>query len=88
MTQTRSAKNGKCANDTRLPVDEGISQSMPVAGVSYREDQPYRQDVGSIIIVNAMVGAETMTGVSGHKVYALPHDKLQEVLKKYNRLAK
>ena len=39
-------------------------------------------------IINAMVGAETMTGVAGHKVYALPHDKLQEVLKKYNRLAK
>jgi hypothetical protein len=28
-----------------------------------------------------------MTGVDGHKVYALPHDKLREVLKKYNRLA-
>jgi L-aminopeptidase/D-esterase-like protein len=39
-------------------------------------------------IINAMVGAETMTGVDGHKVYALPHDKLREVLKKYNRLAK
>jgi D-aminopeptidase len=37
-------------------------------------------------IINAMVGAETMTGVAGHKVYALPHDKLREVLKKYNRL--
>jgi D-aminopeptidase len=37
-------------------------------------------------IVNAMVGAETMTGVDGHKVYALPHDRLRETLKKYNRL--
>ncbi len=37
-------------------------------------------------IINAIVGAETMTGVNGHKVYALPHDKLREVLKKYNRL--
>lgn len=37
-------------------------------------------------IVNAMVGAETMTGVDGHKVFALPHDRLREVLKKYNRL--
>ena len=36
-------------------------------------------------IINAMVGAETMTGVGGHKVTALPHDRLQEVLKKYNR---
>ena len=37
-------------------------------------------------IINAMVGAETMTGVNGNTVYALPHDKLQEVLRKYNRL--
>jgi L-aminopeptidase/D-esterase-like protein len=38
-------------------------------------------------IINAMVGAETMTGVDGHKVFALPHDRLRETLKKYNRLA-
>ena len=37
-------------------------------------------------IVNAMIGAETMTGVNGHTVTALPHDRLREVLKKYNRL--
>lgn len=39
-------------------------------------------------VVNAMVGAETMTGIDNHTVIALPHDKLREVLKKYNRLAK
>jgi len=27
-----------------------------------------------------------MTGINGNKVYALPHDRLREVLKKYNRL--
>jgi D-aminopeptidase len=37
-------------------------------------------------IVNALVVAETMTGVDGHRVEALPHDRLREVLKKYNRL--
>jgi L-aminopeptidase/D-esterase-like protein len=37
-------------------------------------------------IVNALVAAETMTGRDGHKVIALPHDRLREVLKKYNRL--
>jgi len=36
-------------------------------------------------IVNAMVGAETMTGVDGHRVFALPHDRLRSALKKYNR---
>ncbi len=39
-------------------------------------------------IVNAMVAAETMTGANDLTVYALPHDRLREVLKKYNRLAK
>ena len=39
-------------------------------------------------IVNAMVAAQTMTGINNHRVDALPHDKLREVLKKYNRLPK
>jgi len=38
-------------------------------------------------IINAMVAAETMTGINGHRVIALPHEKLRAVLKKYNRLA-
>jgi D-aminopeptidase len=38
-------------------------------------------------VVNAMVAAYTMTGANGYTVEALPHDKLREVLKKYNRLA-
>ena len=37
-------------------------------------------------VVNAMVAAETMTGIENHKVIGLPHDKLRAVLKKYNRL--
>ena len=37
-------------------------------------------------VINAMVAAETMTGIDGHKVIALPHDRLREVLRKYNRL--
>lgn len=37
-------------------------------------------------IVNALVAAETMVGADNHRVIALPHDKLREVLKKYNRL--
>jgi L-aminopeptidase/D-esterase-like protein len=38
-------------------------------------------------IINAMVAAETITGIENHKVIALPHDRLRAVLKKYNRLA-
>lgn len=37
-------------------------------------------------IVNAMLAARTMTGADDLKVYGLPHDRLREVLKKYNRL--
>ena len=37
-------------------------------------------------IINALVAAETMTGVDGHQVIALPHDRLQQVMRKYNRL--
>ncbi len=37
-------------------------------------------------IVNAMVAAETMTGVNGMRVYALPQERLRDALRKYNRL--
>jgi L-aminopeptidase/D-esterase-like protein len=37
-------------------------------------------------IINAMVGAETMTGANHQTVVALPHDGLRQALKKYNRL--
>lgn len=37
-------------------------------------------------VINAMVAAETMKGIDDHEVIALPHERLREVLKKYNRL--
>ncbi len=37
-------------------------------------------------IVNAMIAAETMTGIENHRVRALPHDQLRAILKKYSRL--
>jgi D-aminopeptidase len=37
-------------------------------------------------IINALVAAETMMGRDDHKVVALPHDGLREILRKYNRL--
>jgi len=37
-------------------------------------------------IINAMVAAETMEGINGNKAYAIPHDLLIEVLKKYKRV--
>ena len=37
-------------------------------------------------VINAMIAADSMTGIDGHHVTALPHDQLKAVLKKYNRL--
>jgi D-aminopeptidase len=37
-------------------------------------------------IINALVAAKTMRGVDGRTFYALPHERLREVLGKYNRL--
>ena len=37
-------------------------------------------------VVNALVDNQTMTGAGNHRVEALPHDRLYEILKKYNRL--
>jgi D-aminopeptidase len=39
-------------------------------------------------VINAMVAAKTMTGINDRTVIALPHNRLREVLKKYNRLTK
>ena len=39
-------------------------------------------------VINAMVAAESMTGINNHTVIALPHDRLRDVLQKHNRLMK
>ena len=69
-------KNEGVANIQMLPNDR-INQLF-VATVQATEEA----------IINAMVAAETMTGYKGGTIYALPHDRLREVLKKYNRLQK
>ena len=37
-------------------------------------------------VINALVAAETMTGLNGNTYYAIPKDQLKAILKKYNRL--
>lgn len=39
-------------------------------------------------IVNALVDNRSMTGRDGHEVEALPHERLRELLKKYDRLGR
>ena len=36
-------------------------------------------------IINALLAAEDMEGRDGNKVFALPHKRLQDILKRYNR---
>jgi L-aminopeptidase/D-esterase-like protein len=37
-------------------------------------------------VVNALVAAQTMTGVDGYRFYGLPHAQLRAILKRYGRL--
>lgn len=37
-------------------------------------------------IINALIAAETMEGINGNTIYALPHERAQAALRKYNRL--
>lgn len=37
-------------------------------------------------VINALVAAETMTGLNGNTYYSIPKDQLKAILKKYNRL--
>jgi L-aminopeptidase/D-esterase-like protein len=36
-------------------------------------------------VLNALTAAETMTGINGNTIYALPYDRLAAVMKKYGR---
>ena len=38
-------------------------------------------------IINSMIAGESMMGYKGMKVDALPHDRLKEILKEYNRIS-
>jgi L-aminopeptidase/D-esterase-like protein len=70
----RAARDTAAVSLTMLPNDriDGVFQ----ATVQATEEA----------ITNAMVAARTTTGADGLRVYGLPHDRLREVLAKYNRL--
>ena len=37
-------------------------------------------------IVNSMIAARDMTGVNGRRIYAIPHERLREILRRHDRL--
>ena len=71
---TEGSKDGGVSNLTMLP-NERINPLFWATAQATEE-----------AILNAMVAAETMKGLNGNTVFALPHDRLKETLRKYNRL--
>lgn len=74
-TANPHAEGGKAVVDVKMLPNDSLD---PVFAATVQATEE--------AIINAMVAAETMTGIENHKVIALPHDKLRAVLKKYNRL--
>jgi L-aminopeptidase/D-esterase-like protein len=37
-------------------------------------------------IINVLCAAEDLEGINDNKVWALPHDRLIQIMKKYNRI--
>lgn len=37
-------------------------------------------------IINALIAARTMTGLNGNTMFAIPHDQVRDILRKYGRL--
>jgi L-aminopeptidase/D-esterase-like protein len=74
-TANREAAKSTGLADVKMVANDGISPIF-AATVEATEEA----------IVNALVAAQTMTGADGRTAIALPHDRLRELLKKYNRL--
>jgi len=72
------------ANATAV-IAKGIAQLTMVANEEL--DPVFNATVSAVeeAIVNALVAAESMIGRDVHKVIAIPHDRLREVMKKYGR---
>jgi D-aminopeptidase len=76
-----STANGETAGN-----DSGIANAQTLPNGSLNPVFTATVQATEEAIINAMVAARTMTGADGVAVHALPHDRLQEVLRKYNRL--
>jgi L-aminopeptidase/D-esterase-like protein len=93
------ARNGSVAENTSGDIflafstaNASIADSTAVAQVEMLPNEKISPLFAATVqateeaIINALVAAETMTGINGNTTYALPHDRLRAVLKKYNRL--
>lgn len=77
------------AFSTANPGAEGRREPAPVTMLPNRDLSPIFEATVQAVeeaITNVLVAAETMTGADWSRSYGLPHDRLKEVLRKYNRL--
>jgi len=74
------------ANVAEIGKDDGISSLTMLPNERINPLFSATAQATEEAILNAMVAAETMKGLNGNTVYALPHDRLKAILKKYNRL--
>jgi L-aminopeptidase/D-esterase-like protein len=62
------------------------SPIAPVANASIDPIFEATAEATEEAIVNALVAARTMTGLNGARFFAIPHEELRAILKRYNRL--
>jgi len=65
---------------------EKPSPITPVANASIDPIFQAATEATEEAIVNALVAARTMTGANGARFFAIPHDELRTILKRYNLL--
>ena len=76
-----STANGGAAS-ARLTADVAVLSNSRISPLFEATVQATEE-----AIINALVAAETMVGRDGNRAEALPHERLREVLRRYNRLA-
>jgi len=88
-------RGGNSSGDIFVAFSTANNEISKTGGIAHLEMlanekiDPFFQAVTSATeeaIVNTMIAAETMEGINGNKVYAIPQDRLIAALKKYNRL--
>lgn len=82
------ARTGTISSNDSGEIFLALSTASPRNAISkWNLDPVFRATVEATeeAIVNALLAADDMEGKNGNKVFALPHKRLQEILKKYNR---
>ena len=70
----------------------GAAAARPTTGITLLSNSQISSLFGATVeateeaIINAMIAAETMVGRDGNRSDAIPHDRLREIMRAYNRL--